>query len=153
MKLNAPQYPLGLTLAIYPDHVDGDVDEIDGLNHYIGMRKIGSAAAIERRLGIPAIMVLAAGLLFAASTRSRWVVVLVVPAILFPPLFLGDLYWWLRDSGLGLDPKAPLSSSIRPFVPQVLGAGKIGQFRTEASLGLGYYLGLSASAASLFFFY
>jgi nitrous oxidase accessory protein len=153
MKLNAPQYPRGLSLAIYPDHVEGDVDEIDGLNHYIGMRKIGSAAPIERRLGIPAIMMLAAGLLFAASIRSRWVVVLVIPAILFPPLFLGDLYWWLRDSGLGLDTKAPLSSSIKPFVPQVLGAGKIGQFRTEASLGLGYYLCLSASAVSVFFCY
>src|SRR5262245_49619570 len=41
MKLNAPQYPRGLSLVVYPDHVAGDVEEIDGLNHYIGMRKIG----------------------------------------------------------------------------------------------------------------
>ena len=54
------------------------------------------------------------------------------PAILFPPLFLADLYWWLRDSGLSLDPKAAFSSSIKPFVPQVLGVGKIAQFRTDA---------------------
>src|SRR5262245_59091398 len=43
MKLAAPQYPRGLFLAVYPDHIAGDVDEIDGLNHYIGMRKIGTA--------------------------------------------------------------------------------------------------------------
>jgi nitrous oxidase accessory protein len=151
MRLNAPQYPKGLSLAVYPDHVAGDVDEIDGLNHYIGMRKIGTAAPLERRLGIPAISMLAAGLVLAAAFKSRWAVLLVIPAILFPPLFLGDLYLWLRDSGLGLDPKAPLSSSIKPFVPHVLGAGKIGQFRTEAYLGVGYYLCLSASAVAFFF--
>jgi nitrous oxidase accessory protein len=153
MKLNAPQYPRGLSLAVYLSRVTGDVDEIDGLNHYIGMRKIGSAAAVERRLGTPAIMVLAAGLVIAAAWRSRWAVLLVIPAILFPLLFLGDLYWWLRESGLGLDPKAPLSSSIKPFVPQVLGTGKIGQFRTEAAMGAGYYLCLSAAAVSVFFSY
>jgi nitrous oxidase accessory protein len=151
MKLAAPQYPRGLYLAIYPDRVTGDVDEIDALNHYIGMRKIGTAAVNERRLGIPAIWVVAACLVIAALLPSRWAVLLVIPAILFPPLFLGDLYWWLRDSGLGLDPKAPLSSSIKPFVPQFLGAGKIGQFRTEASLGVGCYLSLFALAISVLF--
>ena len=151
MQLLAPQYPRGLSLAIYPDHVAGDVGEIDGLNHYIGMRKIGTAAVVERRLGIPTIRLLAAGLVIAALWRSRWAVLLVIPAILFPPLFLGDLYWWLRDSGLGLDPKAPLSSSIKPFVPQFLGEGKIAQFRTEASLGLGCYLSLFALGASVLF--
>src|SRR5262249_38725932 len=98
MKLNAPPYPRGLSLAIYPDHVAGDVDEIDGLNHYIGMRKIGSAANVERRIGVPAIVALAIGLAIAASCRSRWAVLLVIPTILFPAMFLADLFWWLRDS-------------------------------------------------------
>src|SRR5262249_15984637 len=90
-------------------------------------------------------------LVLAALVPSRWAVLLVIPAIVFPLFFLGDLYWWLRDSGLGLDPKAPLSSSIKPFVPRVLGAGKIAQFRTEASLAMGSYLSLSAGGASLLF--
>lgn len=151
MKLNAPQYPKGLSLAIYPDRVGGDVDEIDGLNHYIGMRKIATAAVTERQVGIPAIRLLAIALAIAAVCRSRWAVLLVVPAILFPPVFLADLYWWLRDSGLGLDPRAPLSSSIKPFVPQFLGSGKIAQFRTDAWLGLGCYLSLFAAGASVLF--
>src|SRR6516165_4283353 len=109
------------------------------------MRKIGTAAATERRLGLPALWII------AARCPSRWAVLLVIPAILFPPFLLGDLYWWLRDSGLGLDPKAPLSSSIKPFVPQFLGAGKIGQFRTEAWLGAGCYLSLFALGASVLF--
>ncbi len=153
MKLSAPQYPKGLYLVIYPNQVLGDVREIDGLNHYIGMRKIDDAAVLERRWGVPAIVFLAACLVVAALWRSRWAVLLVVPVIVFPPLFFGDLYWWLRDSGLHLDPKAALSSSIKPFVPQVLGSGKIAQFRTEATLGTGYYLSLFAVGASVCFCY
>jgi nitrous oxidase accessory protein len=151
MKLAAPQYPNGLALAIYPDHVAGDVREIDNLNHYIGMRRIDTAAVRERRLGLPAIAVIAALLVIAAFWRSRWAVLMVIPAILFPPSFLVDLYWWLRDSGLHLNPKAALSSSVKPFVPQFLGSGKIAQFRTEAWLGVGYYLSLVAVGVSLYF--
>jgi nitrous oxidase accessory protein len=149
MKLSAPQYPHGLTLQIFPHRVAGDVREIDGLNHYIGMRRIDTAAERERRLGLPAIGLLAACLVLAAAWRSPWAVILVIPVILFPPVFLFDLYWWLRDSGLHLDPKSPLSSSVKPFIPQVLGSGKIAQFRTDAWLGVGYYLCLFAAAAAL----
>jgi nitrous oxidase accessory protein len=153
MKLNAPQYPHGLTLLIYPHRVDGDVREIDSLNHYIGMRRIDTAAMRERRLGVPVLVLLAACLAIAAAwpSPSRWVVLLVIPAIVFPPVFLLDLYWWLRDSGLHLDPKSPLSSSVKPFVPQVLGSGKIAQFRTEAWVGVGYYLSLFALGVAISF--
>jgi nitrous oxidase accessory protein len=153
LKLAAPQYPKGLAIAIHPHQVTGDVSEIDGLNHYIGMRKIDEAAALERRLGIPLIVVMSACLLAAGLWPSRWMVLVLIPVIFFPPLFLGDLYWWLRDSGLSLDPKAALSSSIKPFVPQVLGAGKIAQFRTTATLGTGYYMAVFSSLAALFFCY
>jgi nitrous oxidase accessory protein len=153
LKLAAPQYPKGLVLSIYPHRVGGDVSEIDGLNHYIGMRKINDAATLERRLGVPVIGVIATCLVIAALWRSRWAVLLVVPAILFLPIFLADLYWWLRDSGLHLDPRAALSSSIKPFVPQMLGSGKIAQFHTVGSLGLGAYFSAFASLAALFYVY
>jgi nitrous oxidase accessory protein len=151
LRLAAPQYPKGLSLSVYPYRIDGDVGEIDGLNHYIGMRKIGDAARLERRLGVPAIVGVAAGLLVAAVWRSRWAALLAVPAVVFPPLFFADLYWWLRDSGLHLDPKAAFSSSIKPFVPTVLGAGKIAQFRTVGSLDVGAYLCVFASLAALYY--
>lgn len=149
MKLAAPQYPRGLKLSIYPDHVAGDVKEIDGLNHYIGMRKISEAAPLERRVSVPVILGLAACLAVAGFWRSRWSLVLLVPVILFPPLFLADMYYWLRDSGLNLDPRAAFSSSIKPFVPKVLGTGKIAQFRTHAALGPGYYMSLFAAGTAL----
>ena len=44
MHLNAPQYPQGLYWTVYLDHMEGDIREIDGLNHYIGMAKLHDAA-------------------------------------------------------------------------------------------------------------
>src|SRR6187399_2942139 len=36
----APQYPEGLTMKIWINNITGDVDIINGLNHYIGMKHI-----------------------------------------------------------------------------------------------------------------
>jgi nitrous oxidase accessory protein len=151
LRLVAPQYPHGLTVLAYPDRLEGDIAEIDLLNHYIGMRELGQAAPRERQLARSAIATLAACMVVAALLPWRWSILLLVPAMLFPPLFLADLWWWLRDFGLHLDPKAPLSSSIKPFVPRLLGEGKIAQFRTHGSLDTGFYLCLAAALASLLF--
>ena len=40
IELSAPQYPEGLVLYIYADTLAGDVDVINGLNHYIGMQTL-----------------------------------------------------------------------------------------------------------------
>src|SRR5829696_2218434 len=38
--LIAPQYPEGLTMQIWLNKITGQVDIINGLNHYIGMKHI-----------------------------------------------------------------------------------------------------------------
>src|SRR5690349_922553 len=40
IDLAAPQYPNGLTMNIWINDVKGDVEVINGLNHYIGMKKV-----------------------------------------------------------------------------------------------------------------
>jgi copper chaperone NosL len=37
IQLEAPQYPEGLVLRLHANKIGGDVDIINGLNHYIGM--------------------------------------------------------------------------------------------------------------------
>ncbi|MHB1427057.1 MAG: nitrous oxide reductase family maturation protein NosD, partial [Gemmataceae bacterium] len=134
-----------------PDRLAGDIREIDGLNHYIGMRKLEEAAPRERLAAKSVIAGLTACMVAAALLPWRWPVLLLVPVILFPPLFLADLWWWLRDFGLHLDPKAPFSSSVKPFVPRILGEGKIAQFRTRGALETGFYLCIAAALVSLLF--
>jgi hypothetical protein len=48
----APQYPKGLNVIVYVTGAGGDVREVDGLNHYIGMRPLGEAAPFERKISL-----------------------------------------------------------------------------------------------------
>lgn len=153
MELDAPQYPNGLYLTAYVNHLTGDVREIDGLNHYIGMRPLGEAAAFERAASVWMILGMFMLIEGAALIHSRWAVVLAIPAITFPVGFLADLAFWMRNFGLNLNPEAPLSASVKPFVPTVLGEGGIGQFKTYADLGTGYWLAVAATFLIIVGFY
>lgn len=149
MELEAPQYPKGLFLTAHVNHLSGDVKEIDGLNHYIGMRPLGEAGAFERAVAIWAILAMFLLVEGAAFIHSKWAVLLALPAIGFPVAFLVDLYYWMRTFGLGLDPTAPLSNSVKPFVPTILGEGGIGQFKTYAELGHGYWLAVGCAVFTI----
>ena len=146
LVLHAPQYPQGLIVHAYVNHLEGDVFEIDGLNHYIGMRPLGEAAAFERSISIFAITALALLVIAAIFIHSPWAVLLSLPAVVLPVVFLADLYFWLSNFGQNLDPTAALSNSIAPFTPTILGEGVIGQFKTVAYADIGLIL---ASAASI----
>ncbi|RMF87141.1 MAG: cytochrome C [Nitrospinota bacterium] len=145
MTLLAPQYPGGLQVQVYLNRLTGDVREIDLLNHYIGMRPLEEAAQLERSLSIAAIVIITLLVIAAIYIHNRWAALLSLPAVLFPALFLGDLAYWLRDFGQNLDPRAPLSSAIKPFVPPLLGEGVVAQFRTIATVDTGFYLAGLAS--------
>lgn len=149
MTLHAPQYPKGLHVQAYLNRLEGDVREIDGLNHYIGMRPLNDAARLERETSAMLITVVAGLLVAAILIHSRWAALAALPGLLFPIGFLADLQYWLASFGTNLDPTAALSSSIKPFVPPVLGVGTIGQFRTEAVPGPGLWLATAAALVIL----
>jgi len=138
LTLNAPQYPDGLVVKTYVNHLTGDVREIDGLNHYIGMRPLGDAAQLERSLSIYVLVVFALLVIGAIFIHNRKAAYLALPAAAFPAVFIGDLYFWLRDFGTNLDPTAPIT--VDPFVPPILGEGKVGQFSTTAMFEAGFFL-------------
>jgi hypothetical protein len=145
LRLNAPQYPDGLEVVSYLNRIEGDVKEIDGLNHYIGMRPLGEAAQLEQSLSIIAIISISLLVLGAIFIHNQNAAILSFPALVFPLVFLGDMYYWMRSFGTQLDPKAPLSSSIEPFVPPILGKGYVGQFSTVAMPDAGLILATLAS--------
>lgn len=149
MTLKAPQYPGGLSVEVYVNRMTGDVAEIDGLNHYIGMRPLGEAAQLERAVSMVAVAILVMLVLAAIYVHSPWALLLALPAILWPFIFIGDMYYWMRNFGMNLDPTAPLSSSIEPFVPPILGSGFVGQFETVASFQLGLWMAFLAVALIL----
>jgi len=145
VTLYAPQYPGGLEAKLYVNQVSGDVQEIDILNHYIGMKPMEEAAPLERSLSIViigGIVLLSIGAIYVHSPIALF---LSIPAILYPLFFLGDLYFWMWNFGMNLDKRAPLSGAVKPFVPPLLGEGKIAQFKTIATWEVGLYLSIVAS--------
>ncbi len=145
MKLNAPQYPKGLYLTVFLDHMQGDISEIDGLNHYIGMARLADAAQIERTLAPMAMVAIVLMIAATAFIHRKWFAPLVLPAMFLPVIFLGDMYFWLSRYGRNLDPSAALSNVVKPFTPTILGHGTIGQFSTDASVQLGFWMSVAAS--------
>ena len=81
--------------------------------------------------------------------HNRWAVLMALPAISFPLLFLGDLQMILYHYGHSIDPESALGQAIKPFTPPILGTGHIGQFTTVASFGPGLYLAMASSALVL----
>lgn len=145
ITLHAPQYPKGLRIEAMAYQLTGDVFEVDGLNHYIGMMKLDTAAVIERQLALVAIPLIALLAVVSLGLRGVWRTLARVPIIIFPVVFVVDLFAWLYYAGHSLDPHAPLSSSIKPFTPHIVGIGTIGQFSTEAMFMSGFWLAALAA--------
>lgn len=145
LKLSAPQFPKGLTITAYVNRLTGDVGELEGLNHYVGLKSFQDAAPFERSIAVAAILMLAGLLIAALLIHSRWVLVLVLPALLFPIIFLVDLQYWLWNFGHHLDPSAPLASAVGEFTPPIFGPAEIAQFDTLALPGIGLIFAAIAS--------
>lgn len=154
-QVKAPQYPKGLSLTAYLNHLEGDIREIDMLNHYIGMRPLGQAAKVEKKLALPGLASL--GLIFLSMLffrkRSIFVVLVHLAVVLLPFIFVLDLYLWLRHFGLNLDSHAPFKNVVKPFVPAVIGSGKIAQFQSYAYFEKGFYLSLCAALLAVVSFF
>ncbi len=145
MRLKAPQFPQGLTVRAFINRLEGDVVELEKLNHYVGLDSFENGAVFERSIAVMAVLVIGGLLLAAWLIHSRWVVVLVLPALLFPVIFIGDLQYWLWRYGHGLDPRAPLASAVGEFTPPIFGPAEIAQFDTLALPGPGLILATIAS--------
>lgn len=145
MKLYAPQYPDGLTLTAYGTQMEGDLDEINGLNHYIGVRSIEPDSVVELKLfpfGVSAvILLLVAAAVFVPRTRIANALRLLVWAL--PIGMLIDIQYWLYDFGHDLNPRAPVK--VDPFTPRVIGDTKVVNFDSETWVAAGWWVMLAAA--------
>jgi hypothetical protein len=146
LNLKAPQFPQGLQIRAYVNRLVGDVGELEGLNHYVGLRSFEDAAIFEKSVAVLAVLVLVSLLVAALLIHTRWVLLLVLPALLFPFIFIADLQFWLWTFGNNLDPRAPLAAAVGEFTPPIFGPAEIAQFDTVALPGPGLVLAFIASA-------
>ena len=148
MHLAAPQYPDGLHVYTYLNGVRGDTAEINELNHYIGMGKIETAAEFERSVAWIMIMGLAVGGVLIGAIRFKMRRIFYLPPVLFILGFLADFTYQMYRFGHDLNPHAPIT--LTPFMPTLVGEGKIGQFTSVAFFSTGFWMAVVSCAIFLF---
>jgi copper chaperone NosL len=129
IELSAPQYPEGLVLKIYPHKLGGDVEVINGLNHYIGMRTLHAKDFIEFTV-LPYIIGILAffGLLSAWVNRKWFFVSWVLFFIVFGIVAMADFYRWEYNYGHNLDPTAAIIVPGMAYQPPLIGYKKLLNF-------------------------
>lgn len=139
MKFYAPQYPEGLDIIVYPTKLDGDIDIVNGLNHYIGMAPFSEASFPELQY-IPYIVVgMAVLIIITALIRKRLLVYgLIALFSIGGAVGIFDMYHWLKKFGTELDPMAPID--LEPFIPPIIGENTIANFVTHSYFAYGAYV-------------
>ena len=122
IELDAAQYPEGLELQIYSNKLAGEVDIINGLNHYIGMKTLHAEDFIEFTVLPYIIGVFAALFLFVAiSNKRKALYFLFFAFLLFGVVAMVDFYIWEYNYGHNLDPNAPIKVPGMSYQPPLIG--------------------------------
>ena len=122
IQLWAPQYPEGLNMKIWLNHLSGDFDIINGLNHYIGMKHIKQEMFPEfGYMGYVLGFLIAVGLLPALTGKRSLLVAFVVILFIGAGLGIYDFWRWGYDYGHNLDPKAAISVPGMSYDPPIIG--------------------------------
>ncbi|MBK9318081.1 MAG: hypothetical protein IPM91_04095 [Bacteroidetes bacterium] len=122
IQLWAPQYPEGLNMKIWHNHLGGAFDIINGLNHYIGMRLIKDEMFPEfAYIGILIGIYIALGLITSISGKINLLKAFVVTGVLYGVAALYDFYRWGYDYGHNLDPHAAVQVPGMSYQPPVIG--------------------------------
>ncbi|MFD2446845.1 hypothetical protein ACFSO7_23165 [Bacillus sp. CGMCC 1.16607] len=143
MKFIAPQYPEGLNIIVYPDKLKGEIDIVNGLNHYIGMSEFSEANFPELKYLKYLIGGLAALTALTAILRKKSILFgLIGMFIIGGALGVFDLYRWLKNFGTNLSPTAPIK--VDPFIPPIIGENTLANFVTYSTLEMGTYFIIAA---------
>jgi copper chaperone NosL len=145
IDLRAPQYPGGLSMKIWINDVKGDVDIINGLNHYIGMKTIHKKDFPEF-IYLPAtiIIFMALGIVVLILNRKVgyyvWTLLFTVVGI----FSFYDFYKWEYNYGHDLDPTAPIKVPGMAYQPPLFGYKKLLNFEVLSQPDIAGWFYISA---------
>ncbi len=139
INLDAPQYPEGIGMKIMIDNIVGekeyDLQNINGLNHYIGMKKIepDSIAELDYMPYIIGFLIIT-GIITAFANNKKLIVSWVAIFAVIGAIGLVDFYLWEYDYGHNLDlDNASIIVPGQSYQPPLIGSKKILNF-TATSL-------------------
>jgi copper chaperone NosL len=147
IDLFAPQYPEGLTMNIWINGLTGDVDVINGLNHYIGMKHITVEMFPEFRF-LPYVVgfFMLLGMIVAITGKRKFLFAYLVLTAIGGALALYDFYSWGYDYGHNLDPKAPIQVPGFSYQPPLIGHKRLLNFDAYSLPDVGGWIVIGAGA-------
>ena len=156
IMLGAPQYPDPLGMNIFINGIKGvsefDIQNIDGLNHYIGMKTIPKPEEMWEFRTFPLVIggmaflgVLIGFLGFFGKISYHWFMGWLILMSVLGVLGMYDFNSWLTEYGTDLNPNAimkmtNLDGTPLTYKPPLLGSKKILNFTAHSYPRLGAYM-------------
>lgn len=150
IELTAPQYPEGLVMLIYASKLGGQVEIINGLNHYIGMATLHAENFIEFTVlpyiigGFVLLMLLA-----AAWGKKRGLYFAFGALLVFGILAMVDFWRWEYNYGHNLDPNAAIVVPGMAYQPPLIGFKQLLNFGAYSIPDLGGWMFVLSGLALL----
>jgi len=144
IDLRAPQYPGGLSMKIWINDVRGDVDIINGLNHYIGMSTIHKKdfpefVFLPSTMGIFMVLGIAVFFINRKIAYYTWTFLFAFIGI----FSFYDFYKWEYNYGHNLNPEAPIKVPGMSYQPPLFGYKKLLNFEvlSQPDVAGWFYIG------------
>jgi len=141
ITLDAPQYPEGLGMQIWLDKMTGDLDIINGLNHYIGMQLIEPDSIKELTL-MPYIIgfIILFGIIVFIINKKAMLLSWILFIIVIGTVGMYDFWTWEYDYGHNLDPTAAIKVPGMNYQPPLIGSKELLNFTAISMPASGGYI-------------
>ena len=153
--LFAPQYPEGLKMNIWINRLSGDIDIINGLNHYIGMKPFSEADFPEFAY-LPFVVgfFILLGVIVAVTGNRKFLFLYLLLTVLGGALAMYDFYSWEYKYGHNLDPTAPIQVPGMSYQPPLFGHKRLLNFDAYSYPDIGGWIVIGAGtlAFAVWFF-
>ncbi len=149
IDLEAPQYPEGIGLHVRINTIEGknphDLKNINGLNHYIGMKEIHPESVLLLKL-LPYLFgaVIVLGVAGVVVNRRKMLYAWVALFATIGIVSFADFYRWEYDYGHNLNPNAPIKVPGMVYQPPLIGSKKLLNFNATSMPTTGGYIMLAS---------
>ena len=140
-EIGTPSFPIWYVALEAPNYPK---DAFPDINHYIGMYPMEHGGNVERAIApyylLISTLCMLAFLYYDGKFNSLLMVLPTIAPLLFMGAFAGWLYWYghnMQEWG---------AFKIKPFMPTVLGDGKVAQFTTHSYPSIGFWVMMAMSA-------
>ncbi|MFI5221997.1 MAG: hypothetical protein ACHQK8_06715 [Bacteroidia bacterium] len=140
ITLDAPQYPEGLTMNLWIDKLAGDINTINGLNHYIGMKHMSTEEFPEfgyMKYIVGALIIF--GLITSIANNKKIFFIFTCSFLLIGVIGVYDFWKWEYDYGHVLSPTAAIKVPGMSYQPPLLGYKDLLNFTAGSFPDIGGY--------------